>query len=108
MDLIFLQQAQTSGNISWVMLIAMFVVFYFFLIRPQVKKNKQQQQFREGVKKGDKIVTTGGIHGKIAEIRDKVFIIDTEGGGRLKIEKTAVSMEASAALNGGAEAPAKK
>jgi preprotein translocase subunit YajC len=81
----------------------MFVVMYFFMIRPQMKKNKQQQAFREEVKKGDKIVTNGGIHGKISEVRDQVFIIDTEGGGKLKIDKSSVSMDATNALNGNTE-----
>ena len=58
-----------------------------------MKKQKDQRKFKEEVKKGDKIVTLGGIHGKIAEIRDSVFIIDIENGGKMKIEKSAISME---------------
>lgn len=87
-----------GGNEFFIMLALMFVVMYFFMIRPQVKKNKQQKAFREELGKGDKIITNGGIHGKIAEVRDTTFIIETEGGGRLKIDKSGVSMEASAAL----------
>ena len=97
-----------GGNSFFIMLALMFVVMYFFMIRPQVKKNKQQQTFREELSKGDKIVTNGGIHGKISEIRDTTFVIDTEGGGKLKIEKSAISMELTQAINGGGEAPAKK
>lgn len=100
MELVTLQAAEGGGNGMLIMLGAMFVVMYFFMIRPQMKKNKEQQAFRDQVSKGDKIVTTGGIHGKIAEIRDTAFIIDTEGGGKLKIEKSSVSMEASNVLNG--------
>ncbi|MBL4755224.1 MAG: preprotein translocase subunit YajC [Flavobacteriales bacterium] len=73
------------------------VVFYFFMLRPQMKKQKDQRKFKEEVKKGDKIVTLGGIHGKISEIRESVFILDIENGGKLKIEKSAVSMEYTAA-----------
>lgn len=87
-----------GGNEFFIMLALMFVVMYFFMIRPQVKKNKQQQKFREELGKGDRIITTGGIHGKISEVRDTTFIIETEGGGKLRIEKSGVSMEASAAL----------
>jgi preprotein translocase subunit YajC len=75
------------------------VVFYFFMIRPQMKKQKEQNKFRLEIKKGDKIVTLGGIHGKIAEVQDKTFIIEVEGGVRIKIEKSAISMENSIALN---------
>ncbi len=72
-----------------------FVVFYFFMIRPQVKKQKEQKKFREALKKGDKIVTIGGIHGKIAEIQENTVTIEVEGGNRLKIEKSAIAQEFS-------------
>ena len=100
MELVTLQAAEGGGNEMLIMLGAMFVVMYFFMIRPQMKKNKEQQAFRDQVNKGDKIVTTGGIHGKISEVRDTAFIIDTEGGGKLKIEKSSVSMEATNVVNG--------
>ncbi|MFT5512735.1 MAG: preprotein translocase subunit YajC [Bacteroidia bacterium] len=104
MDLIILQVAPApaggGGYSMIIMLGAMFVVMYFFMIRPQMKKNKAQIAFKEGIKKGEKIVTTGGIHGKIAEIRDTTFIIDTEAGGKLKIEKSSVSMDSTNILNG--------
>lgn len=94
------QEGQSGGGSGFfIMLGLMFVVMYFFMIRPQAKRAKKQQQYREELKKGDKIVTTGGIHGKIAEVRDTTFILDIEGGGKLKIDKSAVSMEASALLN---------
>jgi len=84
---------------TFIMLGLIMVVFYFFMIRPQVKKSKDQRKFKEEIKKGDKIITTGGIHGKISEIRDVAFIIDVENGGKLKIDKSAVSMEMSSQLN---------
>lgn len=94
------QDGQSGGGSGFFIMIGlMFVVMYFFMIRPQNKRAKQQQQFREEIKKGDRVVTSGGIHGKISEVRDTTFVIDTEGGGKLKIEKSSVSMEASAALN---------
>lgn len=88
---------------TWIMIAAMFAVVYFFMIRPQVKKNKEQMNYRSTLKNGDKIVTTGGIHGRISGMKDSTLIIETEGGGKLKIEKTAVSMEMSAALNAPAD-----
>ncbi|MBO6515863.1 MAG: preprotein translocase subunit YajC [Bacteroidia bacterium] len=100
MDIIFLQ-AQGGGGFGMVVPFALaFLVMYLFILRPQMKKNKKQEAYREEIKKGDKIVTSGGIHGKISEIRDQVFIIDTEGGGKLKINKSAVSMEATAMATG--------
>lgn len=72
-------------------LLLIIAVFYFFMIRPQVKKNKDQKKFREALKKGDKIVTIGGIHGKIIETGETTFIIETEDQSRLKIEKSAVA-----------------
>lgn len=75
------------------------IVIYFFMLRPQMKKAKDEKKFREALKKGDRIVTIGGIHGKINEIRDDSFIIEVEGNNRLKIEKSAVSMTSSATLN---------
>jgi preprotein translocase subunit YajC len=75
------------------------VVIYFFMLRPQMKKAKDEKKYREELKKGDRIVTIGGIHGKINEIRDDSFIIEVEGNNRLKIEKSAVSMTSSATLN---------
>ncbi|MDF2438967.1 MAG: preprotein translocase subunit YajC [Bacteroidota bacterium] len=76
-------------------IILIIVVFYFFMIRPQLKKAKDQKKFRENIKVGDNIVTIGGIHGKIASVQDTTFMITVEGGNKLKIEKNAVSMDTS-------------
>jgi preprotein translocase subunit YajC len=72
-------------------LVLIVVVFYFFMIRPQTERTKEAKKFREALKKGDKIVTIGGIHGKIIEVQDTTFTIETEGQGRLRIEKSAVA-----------------
>ena len=80
-------------------LLIIVVVFYFFMIRPQMKKQKDQNKFRQELQKGDKIVTIAGIHGKLVEIQDTTFTMEIEGGVRMKIEKSAVSMENSMALN---------
>ena len=69
------------------------VVFYFFMIRPQMKKAKDQRKFHETISKGDRVVTIGGLHGKVAEIKDTTLIIEAEGGTRLKIEKSAISVD---------------
>ena len=83
---------------SIVFLVLIFGVFWLFMIRPQMKKQKDQQKFREAIGKGDKIITIGGVHGKIIEVQDTTFIIEVEGNNRLKIEKSAVSMESSQPL----------
>lgn len=73
-----------------VMIVLMIGVFYFFMIRPQMKKQKELKKFREGLKAGDKIVTIGGIHGKILEISENTVLIQSEGT-KLRVEKAAVS-----------------
>ncbi len=80
---------------QFIPLILIIVVFYFFMIRPQLKKTKEQKKFRENIKIGDKIVTIGGIHGKISDVQETTFIITVEGGVKLKIEKSAISMDSS-------------
>ena len=66
------------------------VIFYLFMIRPQMKKQKELKKFREGLQSGDKIVTIGGIHGKILEVADTTLLIGTESG-KLRVDRTAVS-----------------
>ena len=90
---IFLQ-ADSSGN-PLIFFVLVFGVFWFFMIRPQVKKQKQERKFREEMKKGDKVVTTGGLHGKVVDISEKTVKIDVSNGMVLKFEKTCVSADLS-------------
>jgi preprotein translocase subunit YajC len=78
--------------------ILMFVVIYFFMIRPQQKKIKQEKQFDSSLKVGDKIITKSGFHGKIAELSETSAVIETMSG-KMKIERSAISLELTAALN---------
>ena len=87
--LIVLQQ-QSNGLMNFLPLILIIVVFWFFMIRPQMKRQKELKNFRDSLKKGDKIVTTGGIYGKVLEIGDYYIIMEVEGQNRLKIDKLAV------------------
>ena len=87
--LIVLQQ-QSNGLMNFLPLILIIVVFWFFMIRPQMKRQKELKNFRDSLKKGDKIVTTGGIYGKVLEIGDYYIIMEVEGQNRLKIDKSAV------------------
>jgi preprotein translocase subunit YajC len=75
----------------------MFVVLYFFMIRPQQKRAKNEKEFESGLKVGDKIITKSGFHGKIVELAETSAVIETMSG-KLKIERSAISMEMSAAL----------
>ncbi|MCD4694797.1 MAG: preprotein translocase subunit YajC [Bacteroidales bacterium] len=90
-----------SGLMSFLPLVLIVLVFYLFFIRPQMKKTKDQRKYREAIKKGDKIITIGGIHGKIIEVQEKTFTIEVEGQNRLKLEKTAVSMDGSTQIGAG-------
>ncbi|MCB9425753.1 MAG: preprotein translocase subunit YajC [Flavobacteriales bacterium] len=76
----------------------MFVVIYFFMIRPQSKKQKQEKAFEESLKPGMRIVTRSGLHAKVVEVNEKTIVVETMAG-KLLFDKTAVSLELSQALN---------
>ena len=84
---------------SFLPIILLFLVMYLFLIRPQMKKAKQEKQFAAQLKKGDKVITTGGIHGKVLELYDDGTCIIECGAGKIKFERAAISMERTAKLN---------
>ncbi len=83
-------QEGQSPFISFLPLLLIILVFYFFMIRPQMRKQKELRNFREAIKKGDKIVTTGGIYGKINDISGQVVTIDVGNNVHIKIDKNAV------------------
>jgi preprotein translocase subunit YajC len=90
---ILLQAAAAGQGSMMSMLLPMlliFVVFYFFMIRPQNKKQKEIQKARAALKTGDKVVTSGGIFGKIKEVKDDSFIIEISENVRIRVEKSAV------------------
>jgi len=91
-----LLQADTSSITGMLPFLLMFVVIYLFMIRPQMKKAKNEKKFQAEIAKGAKIVTTSGIHGKIMDIvdSDNTVIIET-GAGKIKFERSAISMELS-------------
>ncbi|GAA3958932.1 preprotein translocase subunit YajC [Mucilaginibacter dorajii] len=96
---IFLQAA--AGSQGYGMLIPMvliIVVFYFFMIRPQVKKQKDQKKYVDELKKGDRVVTTAGIHGRIIDINEATFLVEVDNG-KIRFDKSAISLDASKALN---------
>lgn len=79
-----------AGANQLVMIVLMIGVFYFFMIRPQMKKQKELKKFREALKAGDKVVTIGGIHGKILEISDSTVLIQSEDT-KIRLDKAAIS-----------------
>lgn len=85
-----------GGIMSFLPLILIIVVFYFFMIRPQLKKQKEQRKFRDSLGKGDKVVTIGGIHGKIAELKEKSVVLDLGNNLQITVEKSAISSDFSA------------
>jgi len=85
-------QAQSGGGSQMVMMLLIMAVFFVFMIWPQMRKQKKAKAYMESLKKGDRVVTTGGIHGKIGVVADTHFVIEMEAG-KAKIEKSAVSME---------------
>ncbi len=92
---------QASPQVTQLILFGgIFVVFYFFMIRPQQKKAKETKKFIEELKAGDKVVTIGGLHGSVVSIREKTVLleVDSSKGVRLVFEKTAISKDASGRL----------
>jgi len=86
--------AQQNGWSFWIMMILIFVVFYFFMIRPQTKKQKELQKQREAMKKGDKVITAGGIHGVIKEVSDATLLIEIAKEVIIKVDKASVYVSA--------------
>ena len=74
----------------WIMLILIIVVMWFFMIRPQRKQQKELQKFRDGLKKGDKVVTIGGIYGTVLEVKDKTLLLEVDNNVKIKVDKNSV------------------
>jgi preprotein translocase subunit YajC len=87
---------QSNALITFLPLILVFVVFYFFMIRPQMKKQKEMTNYRSSLKKGDKVITTGGIYGRINEVRDNYVMMDAGSDVKLKVDKNALLKDPSA------------
>lgn len=93
--LTFILQAQPAapqggGWSMWVMLILIFVVMWFFMIRPQRKQQKELEKFRNSLKRGDKVVTIGGIYGTVDEIKERTVLIKVDGDTKLKVDRNSL------------------
>jgi preprotein translocase subunit YajC len=97
MTLSLLLQAATPEGQSpasfWIMMGLLMVVFYFFMIRPQQKKAKDAKKFRESLQKGSRVVTIGGIHGRVVEVADTTILLEVDNNVKLRFEKTAIAMD---------------
>src|ERR1700744_3888276 len=110
LSIVLLQVNNANASyLNFLVIGAMILVFYLFMIRPQAKKAKLAKKFQEEMQKGDKIVTIAGIHGKVNKVNeDGTIDIETSPGSSLKIEKTAISMEWTQNLNKATTAVAEK
>ena len=79
-----------SGWSSMLMIVALIAIFYFFMIAPQQKKQKKINAFRDGLRNGDKVMTAGGIYGRIREVKDNTVILEIADGVRIKIDKNSI------------------
>lgn len=103
---VILQAAGGSSMLSTLVpMVLIMVVFYFFMIRPQVKKAKDHKKLVADLKKGDKIVTTAGIHGRIVDMNDATFLIEVESGTKIRFDKSAISLDATKASTAPAALP---
>ena len=87
---------QQGGYEGIIMMVAMFAIFYFLLIRPQQKRAKQQRMLVESLKVGDQVVTSGGIHGKIAALEEQVVTLEITSGVKIRINRSSVVAEKQA------------
>ena len=90
---ILLQAAQQGGGSAMgniIMIVLMVVVFYFFLIRPQQKRQKEIRKFQESVTNGTEVITSGGIYGKVKDVKEKYFVVETADGVKVSVDKSNV------------------
>lgn len=83
-------QGAGGGGAIWIMMIAMFVIMWLFMIRPQRKQQKELEKFRNSLKRGDKVVTAGGIYGTVDEIKDRTVLIKVDGEVKLRVDKNSL------------------
>jgi preprotein translocase subunit YajC len=99
---LILAQASAGGESGWMGQLLIFggiiIVFYFFMIRPQQKKQKDHKKFVEDIKKGDAVITIGGLHGKVYSVEDDKVVLEVDKSTKMVFEKSAISLEQSKKL----------
>lgn len=98
LNLLTLLQANAAapkggGSMTMIFILLIIVIFYFFMIRPQQKRQKQMEEFKKGLEKGDKVTTIGGIHVKIVEVRDNTFMVEIANDVRIEVDKAAIAVD---------------
>ncbi len=94
--LLMMPQGENSNPIGQILPLVLIIgIFYLFMIRPQMKRQKELKTYRESLKKGDKVVTTGGLYGKIADIKDQIIVVEIADNIRIKIDKSAILKDSS-------------
>ena len=101
---ILLQAPGGGTGVMLIYLVLFGLIFYFFMIRPQMRKAKTEKTFRESLQKGAKVITIGGIHGRIVEVLDKAFMIEIDTNVKVKVEKTSSAADATKALDSNQQA----
>lgn len=91
--------APGGGGMMWLFLLAIIVIFYVFMILPQRKKQKQVEEFRKSLEKGDKVTTIGGIHGKIVDVKESTFVVEIANDVRIEVDKAAIAVDENMARN---------
>lgn len=105
-NMILLQAAADYSSI--IMIVLLIAIFYFFMIRPQSQKQKKINEFRAGLKRGDKVITAGGIHGRIRDIKDNsIVILEIDDNVKIKVDLNSIYQSVSDAVETGADAKAK-
>ncbi len=83
----------------WIMIIAMFAIMWLFMIRPQRKQQKELEQFRNALQKGDKVITAGGIYGTVDEVKDRYVVLKVDGETKLRVDKSSIVKDPSQGQN---------
>ena len=84
------QPAPAGSGSFWIMILAMIAIMYFFMWRPESKRRKQMENFRNGLKKGDKVITAGGIYGTVKEVQPTSLLIEVDSNVTLRVDKNMV------------------
>ena len=96
--------APAGGGASvWIMFILLFVIMWLFMIRPQRKQQKELEAFRAALKKGDKVITNGGIYGTVADIEERTILLKVDGDVKIRVDKSCIQKDVSAANNNNAQ-----
>ena len=99
-----LQANPAAGGASiWIMFLLLFVIMWLFMIRPQRKQQKELEAFRAALKKGDKVITNGGIYGTIADIEDRTVLIKVDGDVKIRVDKSCIQRDPSAQASNNAQ-----